>query len=95
MSMKKFSTLKQKWLKDPNVKAAYDEHALEFEVAEKMIAARLTAKLTQKEVAEKMGTTQSVVARLESGERLPALRTIERYAHALGKHVELRFSADL
>lgn len=41
-----------------------------------------------------MGTTQSAVARLESGAKLPALRTLERYAHALGKHVELKFSSE-
>lgn len=91
MTMKKFSTLRKQWLADPNVKAAYDEHVLEFAIAEKMIEARLKAKLTQVQVAEKMGTTQSVVARLESGTKLPALRTIARYAKALGKHIELNF----
>lgn len=94
MTMKKFSTLKNKWLKDPEVKSAYNASALEFAVAQKMLSARLKAKLTQQEVAERMGTTQSAVARLESGAKLPALRTIERYAHALGKHIELKFRSE-
>jgi transcriptional regulator with XRE-family HTH domain len=37
-----------------------------------------------------MGTTQSVVARLESGKRPPSMRTVERFARAVGGHVVLR-----
>ena len=47
MTMKKFSTLKNKWLKDPEVKSAYNASVLEFAVAQKMLSARLKAKLTQ------------------------------------------------
>ena len=89
--MIKLSTLEKKWKNDPEFKEAYDALSLEFSIARKLISERLKAKLTQKDVAEKMGTTQSVIARLESGSSLPALRTIERYAHALGKDIELRF----
>ena len=49
-----------------------------------LIAARSRAGLTQGEVAERMGTTQSVVARLESGRRTPSMRTVQRYAQAVG-----------
>ncbi len=91
--MSKLSTLKRKWLDNPAVKAAYDEQALEFTIAQKLISERLKAHLTQKEVAKKMGTTQSAVARLESGEGLPTIKTIERYARALGKYPELKFKS--
>lgn len=40
-----------------------------------------------------MGTTQSVIARIESGTRLPSMKTIESYAHALGKIPEVRFKS--
>ena len=91
--MSKLSTLKKKWLKDPNVKSAYNQHALEFAIAQQLISERLKANFTQKDVAQRMGTTQSVVARLESGAQLPTIKTIERYAHALGKFPELRFKS--
>ena len=77
------SKLKAKWLKDKSVKESYDEQALEFSIARKLISERLKAHLTQKEMAEKMGTTQSVIARIESGAQLPSMKTIERYALAL------------
>ena len=89
--MNKLSTLKKSWLKEPRIRAAYDEQALKFAIAHKLISERLKAHLTQKEVVERMGTTQSAVARLESGIQLPTIKTIERYAHALGKYPELRF----
>lgn len=89
--MSKLSELKKTWLKDPHVKKAYIEQSLEFSVAQRLISERLKAHLTQKEIAEKMGTTQSVVARIESGVQLPSMKTIERYAHALGKIPEMRF----
>ena len=89
--MSKLSTLKTKWLKDDAVKKAYRELSFEFSIAQKLISERLKAHLTQQEVAQRMGTTQSVVARLESGMQLPSMKTIERYAHALGKCPEMHF----
>jgi hypothetical protein len=58
------------WLKNRKVKKAYDEMSLALSIAHKLISAKLKSHLTQKEVAERMGTTQSVVARIESGNRL-------------------------
>ena len=48
------------------------------------------AGLSQTEVAQRMGTTQSAVARMESGKRLPSLRTVERFAQAVGGHLVFR-----
>ncbi len=89
--MSKLSTLKKKWLKDPAVKSAYKKLTLEFAIAHQLVSERLKANLTQKDMARKMGTTQSVIARLESGAQLPTIKTIERYAHALGKFPEIKF----
>lgn len=82
--MKDFKELKQEWLKDPEFKQAYLELKPEFELASTLIAARAQAKLTQAEVAARMGTTQSVVARLESGRTLPSLKSLYNYAKAVG-----------
>ena len=56
-----------------------------------LMAARTAVCMTQEDVAARMGTTKSVVSRLESGVRSrPTLRTIERYALAVGASVEIR-----
>ena len=89
--MTKLSDLKLRLLKNSKVRQAYTEQSLEFLVARELIAQRLEADLTQQEVAKRMKTTQSVIARMESGARLPSLRTLESYAHALGKCVEVHF----
>jgi len=57
------------------------------------LTARADAGLTQAQVAERMGTTQSAVARLESNlarNKFPSMRTLRKYAEAVGKMVEVR-----
>ncbi len=82
--MKSVSDLKEKWLNDPEVADAFERMRPEFEIAHALISARVGAGLTQEEVAEKMGTSQSVVARLESGRSLPSVKSLIRYAKATG-----------
>lgn len=91
--MKTLKTLKRELLNDANTRAAYDTLADEYAIARELIAARARAGLSQSEVAQRMGTTQSVVARLESGKRPPSMRTVERFAQAVGGHVVLRIEA--
>jgi len=79
---KRLQTIKRKMLADREVRAAYDALAGEFDLARELIAARVRAGLTQAEVAERMGTTQSVVARLESGARMPSVNTLLKFASA-------------
>jgi len=89
------STLKQfkrRALARPEVKAAYDASADEFAFLDEVLRARAEAGLTQAEVAARIGTTQSAIARLESAEpkHSPSIATLQRYAKALGYTVELR-----
>ena len=58
------------------------------ELASDLVAARVAAGLSQTEVAARMGTSQSAVARLESGELDARLSTVQRYAAALGRTVD-------
>ena len=88
--MKTLKTLKAQLLADPSTRAAYDAQADEFAMARELIAARTQAGLTQADVAERMGTTQSTVARLEGGTAAPALRSRHRYAHAVGCRAVVR-----
>jgi DNA-binding transcriptional regulator YiaG len=70
--MKTLNTLKQELLADAETHAAYDAMADEFAIVRELVAARARAGLSQSEVAQRMGTTQSAVARMESGKRLPS-----------------------
>lgn len=76
---------------DPAYPAAYDALAGEFELASALIRARTHAKLTQAEVAARMGTTESAVSRLESGRVEPSTRTLEPFAAATGHRIRIAF----
>lgn len=80
----------REWHKDLEFVAAYDALEDEFAVASALIKARGDAAMTQEQVAKAMGTTQAVVARLESGKTMPSTRTLERFAKAT--HTRLRIS---
>lgn len=88
--MKTFATLKTELLANAKTRAAYDAQAAEFQIARELIAARARAGLTQADVAERMGTTQSAIARMEGGRRVPSLRSVQRYARAVGSHAVVR-----
>ena len=75
---------------NPAIRQAYASQAPEFELARELIAARLRAGLTQGDVAARMGTTQSVVARIESGRGTPSMRTVKRFANAVGARAVVR-----
>jgi ribosome-binding protein aMBF1 (putative translation factor) len=80
----KFSDFKAVLLADPEVRAIYDELAPEYEIARAVIKARIAAGLTQDQLAQRMGTTQPVIARLESGRARPSMSTLLRVAKATG-----------
>jgi ribosome-binding protein aMBF1 (putative translation factor) len=75
---------------DPAYKEAYEKLGPEFDLVDTLVEARLRAKLSQAEVAGRMGTTESVVSRLESGRSKPSTRTLERYARATGHVLSIR-----
>ena len=84
----------KRWGKDPKYVAAYDALEAEFALASALIKARSEAEMTQEQVAEAMGTTQAVVARLESGKVLPSTRTLERFAKATRTRLRISFEPD-
>jgi ribosome-binding protein aMBF1 (putative translation factor) len=79
------------WRKDPEYVAAYDALEEEFALASALIRARGEADMTQEEVAKAMGTTQAVVARLESGRIMPSTRTLQRFAKATKSRLRISF----
>ena len=84
--------LRNKALANADVKAEFDKLADEFALLDEFLKARAAQGLTQAQVAEKIGTTQSAVARMESGrgKHSPSLATLTKYADALGCKLEVR-----
>ncbi len=68
---------------------AYEALDEAFALIDSLIRARTSARLSQAEVASRMGTTESVVSRLESGRAKPSTRTLERYAEATGHKLRI------
>ena len=92
--MRKFIPVEEafeEWRKDPAYVAEYEALEEEFALASALIEARAKAEMTQEQVAQAMGTTQAVVARLESGKTMPSTRTLERFAKATGTRLRIRF----
>lgn len=92
--MTKISELHNKWLKNADYSAAYEALEDEFALASAVIEARSRAGLTQEELADRMQTKQSVVARLESGHVMPTTRTLEKIAKATGSRLKISFEPE-
>jgi transcriptional regulator with XRE-family HTH domain len=88
--MIKMDDIAKRWMKDPAFKAAYDALEEEFALARELIRARAKADLTQAQVAKRMRTSQSAVARLEGGRMNASLDTLRRYAQATGNTLRVR-----
>jgi predicted transcriptional regulator len=87
--MRNFESYRRRALAKPGIRAEYDRLAPEFAVARVLIAARLSAKMTQGEVARRMGTSQSAVARMEAGRTLPSTSSLVKYAKAIGRKLSI------
>jgi len=89
-SLKRF---KARALSRADVREAYDALGAEFAFLDEVLKARAEAGLTQAQVAKRVGTTQSAIARLESGalKHSPSIATLQKYAQALGYRVEVKF----
>jgi predicted transcriptional regulator len=88
-----FDKFKTRLLADPKVRREYEALAPEFEISAELLRARLRAGLSQAELAERMGTSQSAIARLESGQTLPSTKTLLRFAEATRSRIQVRLSA--
>jgi ribosome-binding protein aMBF1 (putative translation factor) len=89
--MTKLRDLKKRLLKDPEVRREYDALEEEFALAGAVAKARNRAGLSQAELAHRMKTTQSTIARLESGRGRPSTRTLNRFAKATGHRLKISF----
>ena len=89
--MTKITTLHKRWMKTEGYKDAFEESRIEFELARQLIETRIKSGLSQEELADKMGTSQSSVARLESGTSMPSMRTLNKFAEATNCQLQIQF----
>jgi len=79
-------------LKNPKIKAEYDKLQPEFALIDALIKSRAKNNMTQRQLANKMGTKQSVISRLEIGRANPTFSFLKRLAKALDSKLEIRFT---
>ena len=84
--------LHEKWMKDPKYSYEYEKLGPEFEIARQIIDARIKRKISQEDLAKRMGTGQAVISRLENMNAKPSLSLIQRLADALELKVELKLT---
>jgi ribosome-binding protein aMBF1 (putative translation factor) len=89
--MTKIKDLHKAWMKDPAYRKEYDALEEEFTVMAAIAKARRRAGLSQAELARRMKTTQSTVARLESGRGQPSTRPLARFTKATGHRLKISF----
>lgn len=90
--MTKLADLKKRLMEDPEFQEEYARADDEFMLVEALIQARTAAELTQAELARRLGTTQSAIARLEGGGVSPSFATLCRYAEATGARLTINLT---
>lgn len=89
--MTKLKALHRNWSKDAKYRLAYDSLAEEFEMARALIEARTKAGLSQAQLARRMKTSQSYIARIEGGTVRPSTDALERFAQATQTRLRITF----
>lgn len=85
-----FSEVKRKMLQNPEIKREYDNLQPKYAVIRAVLDARTKRGITQAELASRVGTTQSAIARFESGAGNPTLDFLIKVSVALGKRLEVK-----
>ncbi len=81
--------VKKELLQDPEVKKGYDDLELEYSIIAQVIQKRLDRGLSQKQLADKIGTKQSAISRLEGGNSNPSVAFLEKVSKALGGKLQI------
>ena len=89
--MRKIKDLHRRWILRDDYKTAYEALGKEFQLARVLIEARMRAGLTQSQLARRMKTSQSYVARIEGGKVRPSTEALERFARATRTRLRISF----
>jgi len=87
--MKDYSVIKRKLLKEKAVRDEYEKLGPQFRTIQAIIEKRLKQGLSQKELAERMGTRQSAISRFESGTYNPTITFLQKVTKALNARMEI------
>ncbi|MEJ5081405.1 helix-turn-helix domain-containing protein [Ochrobactrum sp. MYb379] len=87
--MTRIADLKKRLMSDPEFQKEYEKADADFALVEALVRARTDAKMSQADVAKRIGTTQSAIARLEGGKVSPSISTLRRYAEATGSKLQI------
>ena len=79
-------------MENPEFAAAYDEIQPELNVIRAIIDARMSQNLTQKELADRTGISQTEISKLENGTRNPSIKLLQRLAEGMGMVLNVTFS---
>lgn len=85
-----FSVMKREAMRDPEFRKVYDELEPEFVLRRAVLDARIKKGMTQKDIAQNAGTTQSAIARFEAGGSNPTLAFMQKLSKAVGARLEVR-----
>lgn len=91
--MSKWRVLEKELLSDTATKEEFDKLTPRYAVISQLIAARIRHKMTQEDVARKIGTKQSAIARLESGSVNPSLEFLQKIAQVMGYNLTVHLSS--
>jgi len=90
LKFRNFDELEKELLADPEVKRLYDEMESEYQVISAVIGKRLEKKMSQKDLADRVGTKQSAISRLESGNSNPSIQFLDKVAKALDSQLQIK-----
>lgn len=85
-----FAEMHREAMKDPEFRREYEALKPEYDLMCAIMDARLKKGMTQAEIARRAGTTQSAIARFESGKTNPTLDFASRILRAVGARLEVR-----
>ena len=88
----KHEDVKKQLLQDPEVKKEYEKLKVLYDIKREIIKLRIEQGLSQQELADKVGTKQSAISRLENGEYNPSIDFLNKVAKALGKELLVKFN---
>ncbi|MFW5988551.1 MAG: helix-turn-helix domain-containing protein [bacterium] len=83
--------VKKTLMQSPEVKKEYNNLSVMYEIKKQIIKYRIENNMSQRELAEKIGTKQSAISRLENDDYNPSVEFLDKVANALGKKLEIRF----
>ena len=79
-------------LKDPDFKREWEESEAGYQLTRELIRARIKGRISQRQLAQKAGTTQAVISRIENMSVSPSIGLVQRIVNSLGKKLEIKFN---